>query len=571
MKEFKHIKIDVENSSTDDIRKEISRLRKIYNNADNKQLALKVFLNSFYGAIGNEYFRCYDVNIAESITLQGQDLIKYMNKVSDIYFKKKWHRDKKLHKYLGVSDVSPIPENEIIVPYGDTDSVHEDTYINCENDKKIKVKDLFSMYKDSHGVENDHRGNELILNDGNMINVLNHREDKIQSAKIKRIIRHKVTKDKWKIKTKSGREIIVTNDHSLVVVRNGKKIEVKPIEMLKTDTIITIIEKDRYFFDNIQSVEMIGQFEDEYVYDIEIETIEGVEDIDNHTFFANDMLVHNSNYVTFKPAMDSCKWKGTTTDFIEKVYKFRLKEFYKVCLDKFSKKYNTENYQEYEMEAIAHSGMFLKKKNYILDVAWTDSGTYFDSLDKLVYKGISIVRGDTPIWCRSKLKELTRYVLDHKHDLNYSDFMSLLNNVKSQFKLQDLNIISSPKNIKNNGYDKYILNDKNDVKIAPKCPVHIKSSAIYNNILYKNPKFATKYEYINNGDLVRWYYTPPLRKGDAMNVFAFKPNMFPVEFAPEFDYDTMFEKNILSLINRYMVTLGYDPIPKNLIVEKSLW
>ena len=70
---------------------------------------------------------------------------------------------------------------------------------------------------------------------------LNWNEDKkLYYAPVKRIIRHKVSKPKWKLKTKSGEEIIVTNDHSMIVFRDNKKIEVKPSEILKTDKILSV-------------------------------------------------------------------------------------------------------------------------------------------------------------------------------------------------------------------------------------------------------------------------------------------------------------------------------------------
>lgn len=47
---------------------------------DVRQYALKVRLNSAYGALGNQYFRWYDVNMAESITLSGQLTIKWAEK-----------------------------------------------------------------------------------------------------------------------------------------------------------------------------------------------------------------------------------------------------------------------------------------------------------------------------------------------------------------------------------------------------------------------------------------------------------------------------------------------------------
>ena len=54
------------------------------------------------------------------------------------------------------------------------------------------------------------------------------------------IMRHKVRKPKWKLRTKSGKEVIVTNDHSMIVFRDGKKLEVKPRDILKTDKILVV-------------------------------------------------------------------------------------------------------------------------------------------------------------------------------------------------------------------------------------------------------------------------------------------------------------------------------------------
>jgi len=51
--------------------KEISRL-------NNLQMAMKIALNSAYGAMGNQYFRYYDLRMAEGITLSGQLSIRWM-------------------------------------------------------------------------------------------------------------------------------------------------------------------------------------------------------------------------------------------------------------------------------------------------------------------------------------------------------------------------------------------------------------------------------------------------------------------------------------------------------------
>lgn len=71
-----------EDNPSDDLKKKIVQL-------DNAQMAVKILLNSLYGAMGNVYFRYYDLRIAEGITLSGQMAIlwaergvnKLMNKV----------------------------------------------------------------------------------------------------------------------------------------------------------------------------------------------------------------------------------------------------------------------------------------------------------------------------------------------------------------------------------------------------------------------------------------------------------------------------------------------------------
>ena len=45
--------------------------------AENKQMAIKILLNSLYGALGNRYFRFFDQRIAEAITLTGQLTIRW--------------------------------------------------------------------------------------------------------------------------------------------------------------------------------------------------------------------------------------------------------------------------------------------------------------------------------------------------------------------------------------------------------------------------------------------------------------------------------------------------------------
>lgn len=51
-----------------------------YRDLNVKQLVVKELANSIYGVIGNRYFRCFDLDVAESITATGQYLIKYLKR-----------------------------------------------------------------------------------------------------------------------------------------------------------------------------------------------------------------------------------------------------------------------------------------------------------------------------------------------------------------------------------------------------------------------------------------------------------------------------------------------------------
>lgn len=64
---------------------ELKSLISMYNT---RQLALKVLLNSFYGACGNQYFSMYDLRIAEGITLTAQFIIQWAQKSVNEYLNK---------------------------------------------------------------------------------------------------------------------------------------------------------------------------------------------------------------------------------------------------------------------------------------------------------------------------------------------------------------------------------------------------------------------------------------------------------------------------------------------------
>ena len=55
---------------------------------ENRQMSIKILLNSLYGALGNKYFRFFDQRIAEGITLSGQLTIRWAEEAINTYLNK---------------------------------------------------------------------------------------------------------------------------------------------------------------------------------------------------------------------------------------------------------------------------------------------------------------------------------------------------------------------------------------------------------------------------------------------------------------------------------------------------
>ena len=92
-------KQEYEKTPTKELEKSISK----YNNI---QMARKIQLNSAYGAIGNQYFRYYNIINAEAITLSGQVSIRWIEHKMNAYLNKILKTEKK--DYVIASDTDSI-------------------------------------------------------------------------------------------------------------------------------------------------------------------------------------------------------------------------------------------------------------------------------------------------------------------------------------------------------------------------------------------------------------------------------------------------------------------------------
>lgn len=152
------------------LKEKIDKLTALKNELKNEEQAIKLTMNSIYGAIGNSWFVCFNPEVAEAVTLQGQDLIKHSEKILHKYFHEFWHKDKELHDKLGLKNVRKI--HKPMVVYGDTDSNYvtfQEVVDSCEgwegSDKDLilainenrlvgYLKKCFDIYAEKWGTDN---------------------------------------------------------------------------------------------------------------------------------------------------------------------------------------------------------------------------------------------------------------------------------------------------------------------------------------------------------------------------------------------------------------------------------
>lgn len=185
-------------------------------------------LNGSYGAFATPYFILYNNHVAGTITAEGRELTRSMDKVNEDYWYEMWHLDEETHKKMHIRNVTQIDRSEPVSIYGD--SVDGKSIIRTEIGE-LTIEELYNKYN-----------KESIRPDKEVIPVnfksLNWTEEKgIHYSNVKNIIRHKTTKKRWRLKA-GDKEILVTSDHSLIVFRDGVKLTVKPNEIKNGDKVL---------------------------------------------------------------------------------------------------------------------------------------------------------------------------------------------------------------------------------------------------------------------------------------------------------------------------------------------
>lgn len=545
---------DIYSLSLEELKQYKDNLEQLIEENNMLELASKLLGNAAYGASANRFFYFYNMNVASSITKEARNLTQFMwNRLEKFFHEDIWER-KDLWEKFGF-ELDPSKKNwfstQTVSTYSDTDSGHKNMLFLIDKDKKMTFTDLFNMCKDESGINHtSEHSQEFVLGNGHTVK--NYKDGKIVDVPIKYVMRHHTNKKMYKIQSKSGKETIVTEDHSCVVFRDGKQIVVKSKDIdQSSDILLVVINENEFQFEGIESIECLGLCEDDYVYDIEVED-------NTHTFIGDDILVHNSVYTSYGTFFkcwteESLKKVPTRDDKINWILKFN-QEF----LDKQNEKWMNEMYDprhchsihKFELETVSESTITLKKKKYLKAMSYS-KGKWFTP-SKITGVGIELIKSTSPKLAKEIITDMTRSLVYEYPNMEHEEYALYFNHKlakwKKKFWCAPIEDISQSINVGN--YKKYVLCDEGELLFAKQTPVSVKSAARFNYLAKKNNQRNIQ---ITQGQKIKYYNIRlgGTKKHPEMDYFGYPSGEIP-SWAPECDKATQWQKNVLDPLNRFL-------------------
>jgi DNA polymerase elongation subunit (family B) len=322
-----------------------------------------------------------------------------------------------------------------------------------------------------------------------------------------------------KLGAKNFKDFIVYGDTDSVYVSAGrylKSVNHKPSNVILPEKQVAL--KDRY---KVDSIEIDGG---NVVFHVKEKKISHLIEHENTIIFLNE---------TFEP-------------FIQNIIDKNMVEFSnKAANCKVNKIF-------FKREAICRSAIFVEKKKY---AAWLLNDEDNVVADKLKVTGLDIVRSNTPAVAKKVLKDIVYDIL-RKMDRSHS--VSQIRSARDKFlhaAPEDI-AFNSPVNglTKYNGM--YEANGKEfDGTHAPPA---VKGAIHYNNLLLTKFDLQDKYDYIYNGDKIKYVY---MKTGANWNleVFSFKGKWIQeLSVDSNIDREHQFQVAVLNLMEKLFGLMDWE-------------
>lgn len=510
---------------------------------NSQQQIWKILINSLYGALGNEYFHFYNPLNAMNITLSGQHLIKYLSNCFNEYFKNYFWKDK---NYFPIRDEKNKLIQDVVILI-DTDSCVGDTNIKTNNN----IFTISKLFDKCDNIEEYSNGKFIgTLPEIYETNSFNKKTKNIEIKKINYVMKHKVKKKMYKIGVYNA-NITCTADHSIIVKRDNVYIDISPCNIIKGDILI----KRGLFNEPIEiddfKIKCLGEIED-YVYDIEVE--------DNHNFFGNDILVHNSNYICVNEVIEKLGLTFNTTDEFLTWGKIFINNKINPLIDKilniYAKKYQgTKQIINFKREKIIDRMFITGKKHYAVTTLDKEGKTY--KTPKMDITGIETKKSSTAQFAREKMENLLMMIFNGS---SKDEVLDELREMKKEFITLPIHEIACPGRIKE--YDKYAKPGEyyieHGIKYIKGTPKRHKAGINYN---YFVCKLNLKLLPITNGTKI-YYVAVKKHNSIRAEVIGFI-GKYPEEFKDIFDinYEFQWDTVVMKMAKKWFEVMNWgEPI-----------
>ena len=263
----------------------------------------------------------------------------------------------------------------------------------------------------------------------------------------------------------------------------------------------------------------------------------------------------DSIYVCFDSLVSKVFDKGTETKkivkFLDDVARQKIEPFIEKSYTSLHGYVNSyEQKMEMSREVIADKGIWTAKKRYILNV-WDNEGVQYKEA-QLKIMGIEAVKSSTPAPCREKIKQGLKIIMNGTE--------REINTFIQDFRKEFLNLppeeIAYPRSV--NGLSKF--SDTSQL-FAKGAPIHCKGAILYNHLVKKN-KLSNKYEYIQEGDKIKFINLkqPNIYQCSSISFMTKLPK--ELDLHKSVDYDVQFEKSFVEPLNFILQKINW-------LVDKS--
>ena len=291
--------------------------------------------------------------------------------------------------------------------------------------------------------------------------------------------------------------------------------------------------------------------EDVWVYDIEVEN--------NHNFFANDILVHNSGYFNVSAILNR-KFKDnvptteegldTCLNIVNKI----LVPYIDEALDHIAFALNAKyrDVLDMEQETMADKFVSVADKRYYCRYYKKDKDTG-ELKPQFKITGLSLISKSTPPFCKEKLQPVLNMILDQ----DAQELISYIDEVKKDFVNAPVESISPTKGVSSVDYPLPGYRRFNGEKYLT-APIHSRGALIHNEVVKSQ---GLNYEPVRDGDKVySTYLVKPNKEALNENVISYINPKFMKDsgIIKHVDYDVMFEKNFLKNIELITGPIGWS-------------